>query len=174
MRARQTFLLALGMTAAAWRAAADEPVQLWDEAYVRVRPGATVRVVFHLSVGVGYYVVADGMQSPGLTPLALKVDKMPDITLGAPVYPKPPIARTTEGIAQVRAHAGTVAIGLPVTVSPKATWRTQMLRGTVVYQACSDNGKCQAPASLPVAIEVELRKEERGVRDEQAGGRKQE
>ena len=54
-RRAAVFLLAIGLGAVGSRALAQEPVQLWDEAYISVRAGVTVRAVIHLSIEDGHY-----------------------------------------------------------------------------------------------------------------------
>lgn len=146
------------MLLGAWQAsAAQPPVQLWDEAYVRVRPGATVQARFHLSVAPGFSVVAQDVgPSAGLRPLRLSVPAVAGLRFGAPLYPPASLTLTVPGASEIPAHEGTLAVSLPITVPASADRPPTLIRGTLEYQACSAAG-CLPPATLPVRIELELR-----------------
>jgi hypothetical protein len=137
--------------------ALKEPVQLWEEVYVRVRPGATVHARFHLSVEPGYFVVGQGPlpSDPLLRPLALTMKPAAGLEIGSPVFPPPPANAALEGLPEFPAYEGLIAISLPLTVPKQAAWSKRRLEGRVEYQICTTAG-CRPPASLPVTIEVEL------------------
>ncbi|MCW5620349.1 MAG: hypothetical protein KIS79_04500 [Burkholderiales bacterium] len=134
---------------------AAEPVQLWEEADLRLRPGVSAQVVVRLSVAEGYRLVGAGVQHAQLKGLALRMQPTPGVRFQAPRYPRPQPAPLLAGAPPVPAHEGVIAIRLPVVVAPGTKWRTSMLRGTLQYQACRA-GRCEAVRALPVAIEVEL------------------
>jgi hypothetical protein len=135
----------------------QQPVGLWEEVYVRVRPGATVQARFHLSVQSGFFVVARSVAGPPpLRGLTLKMKQAGEVQLGQPVYPAPVANAEISGAPPFEAYEGVIAVSVPLTVPQKATWTTRRLEGTLEYQACSASG-CRPPDTLPVAIEVELR-----------------
>lgn len=134
---------------------AAEPVQLWEEADLRLRPGVNAQVVVRLSVAEGYRLVGAGVQHAQLKGLALRMQPTPGVSFQAPRYPRPQPVSLLAGAPPVPAYEGVVAIRLPVRVAPGAKWRRSTLRGTLQYQACRAGG-CEAVRALPVAVEVEL------------------
>ncbi len=135
-------------------ASATAPVQLWDEADLRLRPGVSARVVIRVSIAEGYAVVGAGVQHAGLRPLQLRMQPTEGVRFGAPSYPRPQPAELLSGSAPVPAHTGVVAIRLPVEVAREAKWKTATLRGVLRFQVCR-SGTCQPAQALPVAFEVE-------------------
>jgi hypothetical protein len=148
------------VTTASWCASltamAQEPVKLWEEAYIRVRTGVTIRAVLHASIEAGHYVVAADPNTSKHTPLALKMEPTEGVTLGAPEYPKGQLARLEQTARDLPAYDGLLEIGLPLQVSAEVKWESKQLRGTLVYQSC-DGRKCLPPASLPVELNIEVR-----------------
>jgi hypothetical protein len=166
IRAHVTACLA-AVLASAWTPAfaLKEPVRLWEEVYVRVRPGATVQARFHVSVESGYFVVASGIpDASSLHPLALRMKAAPEVQLGQPAYPAPTADAVIEGAPPFRAYEGLIAISLPITAPAAAEWSHRVLQGELQYQICSAAG-CREPSTLPVAIEVELTAEGRERQD---------
>ncbi len=144
----------IGFTAAA-APAADKPVQLWDERYVRVRPGTSVRAVFHLTVADGYHLVGHGAEDGPLQRLELQMERARGVAVGKPIYPKPtPVALPKAG-GEVPAYAGVVTLSVPIKVATKPDWTRQVLFGRLAYQVCSETA-CLPPATLPVSLEVEV------------------
>ena len=154
------WLVGCALAAAATAAfALKDPVRLWDEVYVRVRPGATVQARFHFSVQPGYFVVAGHAPASGqLRPLALKMKPTSEVQVGKPGYPASAASASIEGLAEFPVYEGVIAVSVPITVPEKATWTTLRLEGTLEYQACTATG-CAEPGVLPVTIEVELKRE---------------
>lgn len=153
-------LLAAALLLPAAATPLGQPVQVWEEVYVRVRAGATVHARFHVSVEPGHVVVAPSSDvDHGLRPLALRLEPAHELQVGEPAYPPPNTTAAVQGVPEFAAYEGVIAVAVPITVPRKAAWSTQRLQGTLQYQACSANG-CNAPAGLPVTIEVELRPDE--------------
>jgi hypothetical protein len=134
----------------------QEPLKLWDEDYIRVRTGVTVRVVVHASIEAGYYIVAAGGTNVKLTPLTLKMAPVEGITLGAPEYPIAKPVRLQQDGGELPGFEGLLEIGLSLQVSPDAKWESKPVIGTLAYQAC-DGRKCFPPASVPIQLNVEIR-----------------
>jgi hypothetical protein len=135
----------------------QQPVGVWEEVYVRVRPGATVQARFHISVEPGFFVVARSIAgSTPLLGLTLRMNQAAEVQLGQPLYPAPTANAEINGVPPFAAYDGVIAVSVPVSVPLKAQWSTRRLEGTLEYQACSTAG-CRPPAALPVAIELELR-----------------
>lgn len=151
--ALRAFILA-ALSAVALHAGARAPVQLWNEADLRLRPGVRAQVVVRISVAEGHALVGAGVRHQTLRPLQLRMQPAEGIRFGPPAYPPAQPATLPGSAAPVPVHTGVVAIRLPVEVARDASWRSTTLRGVLRYQACGD-GTCQAPATLPVAMEVE-------------------
>ena len=151
-------LLAAALLAVALIARAAEPVQLWEEADLRLRPGASAQVVIRFSIAEGVAVVGAGVRHAALRPLQLRMRPVEGVRFGAPHYPRPRPADLLAGAAPVAAHTGVVAIRLPVSVPADAKWDRRVLRGVVRYQACRA-GACEPPRTLPVAIDLEIARE---------------
>ena len=134
----------------------QEPLKLWDEDYIRVRTGVTVRVVVHASIEAGYYIVAAGGTNAKLTPLTLKMAPVEGITLGAPEYPMAKPVRLQQDGIELPGFEGLLEIGLSLLVSPDAKWESKPVTGTLAYQAC-DGRKCFPPASVPIQLNIEIR-----------------
>ncbi len=134
---------------------AAEPVQLWEEADLRLRPGAKAQVLIRLSIADGYALVGAGIRHATLRPLQLRMQPVEGVRFGAPSYPRPQPATLLADAAKIPAHAGVVAMRLPVSVPADAKWERTILRGVVRYQACRA-GTCAPPRALPVAIELEI------------------
>lgn len=133
---------------------AAPPVQLWEEADLRLRPGVNATVIIRLSIAEGFAVVGAGVQHETLRPLQLRMQPAEGVRFGVPAYPRPQPVQLLAGRSGIPAHSGVVAIRLPVQVAANATWSTATLRGALRYQACRA-GTCEAPQALPVAIELE-------------------
>jgi DsbC/DsbD-like thiol-disulfide interchange protein len=129
-------------------------VQLWEEVYVRVRPGATVRAVFHLTVADGHYLVGRGLGTSKLRPLNLTLQPAKGISLGTPLYPQPASMRLPETATDSPVYSGIVTLVVPISVSAEGDWRSQVLHGTLDYQVCTVRA-CAPPASTEVSLEVE-------------------
>jgi hypothetical protein len=148
-------LVALLLTVFAVPAGAAPPVQLWDEADLRLRTGVNATVLVRVSIAEGYRLVGAGVQHGSLRGLQLRMQPAAGVRFGAPSYPRPRPAQLVTDAAAIPAHEGVVAIRLPVQVVAGTKWRTATLRGALRYQACRA-GRCDAPQALPVALEVEL------------------
>jgi DsbC/DsbD-like thiol-disulfide interchange protein len=148
-------LLALALVPAA-ALAVRQPLRLWEEVYVRVRPGATVQALFHVSVDPGYLIVARPAGDARLRALALQLKPAAGVQVGEPAYPAPTATASVDGLPELRAYEGVVAIRVPVAVPKDAKWTRQRLEGALEYQACTAEG-CGRPATLPVAVEIELK-----------------
>jgi len=155
-RVLATLVATLVIPAAASREA--PPVQLWDVADLRVRPGVTATVAVRLTIAEGHAVVGAGVRHASLRPLQLRMQPAEGVRFGAPSYPRPQPAALLAGAAPVLAHTGVVEIRLPIQVSPEARWSVSTLRGALRYQACRA-GRCDAQQALPVTIEVETVRE---------------
>jgi DsbC/DsbD-like thiol-disulfide interchange protein len=149
---------ALAALACAANAAEDgAKVQLWEEAYLRTRPGTTVQALFHLSIEAGYIVVASGVKGASrLRPMRLRMKETTGIALGTPAYPAPQRTASVPGLPDFPAYQDTLAVRVPVTVPSSPDWSTREVEGVLEYQAC-DARRCLPPASLPVKLEVEIR-----------------
>lgn len=148
---------ALTLCLASLPAVGQEPLKLWDEDYIRVRTGVTIRVVVHASIETGYYIVAAGTNAK-LTPLTLKMSPTEGITLGTPEYPTAKPVRLQPDAPEVPAFEGLLEIGLSLHVSPDVKWESKRVSGTLAYQAC-DGRRCLPPASLPIQLNIEIRSE---------------
>jgi len=148
-------ILAGVLLAVALAVHAAEPVQLWEEADLRLRPGAKAQVLIRLSIADGYALVGAGVRHATLRPLQLRMQPVEGVRFGAPSYPRPQPAALLAGAPPVPAHTGVVAIRLPVSVPADAKWERTVLRGVVRYQACRA-GACAQARALPVAIELEI------------------
>jgi DsbC/DsbD-like thiol-disulfide interchange protein len=148
-------LLALGLAPPA-ALAVKQPLRVWEEVYVRVRAGATVQALFHVSVDAGYLVVARAVADAALRPLTLRLKPAAGVQVGDPAYPAPTATASVDGLPEFRAYEGVVGIRVPVTVPKDAKWTRQRLEGVLEYQACTADA-CTRPATLPVAVEIELR-----------------
>jgi hypothetical protein len=144
----------------------QEPLKLWDEDYIRVRTGVTVRVVVHASIETGYYIVASGGADKKLTALALKMTPTEGITLGTPEYPTSKPVRLQQDALELPGFEGLLEIGLSLQVSPDVKWEAKSVSGTLAYQAC-DGRKCLPPASLPIQLNIEIRPDTNPDRSEQ-------
>jgi DsbC/DsbD-like thiol-disulfide interchange protein len=132
-------------------------VQLWEEAYLRTRPGTTVQALFHLSIAPGYVVVASGVQGASrLRPMQLRMKETAGIKLGTPAYPAPQRTASVPGLPDFQAYQDTLAVRVPVTVPSSPDWSRREVQGVLEYQAC-DARRCLPSASLPVKLEVEIR-----------------
>jgi len=136
-------------------AAAAPPLQLWDEADLRLRTGVNATVLVRVSIAEGYRLVGAGVQHGALRGLQLRMQPAEGVRFGVPSYPRPQPAPLLAGTPAIPAHEGVVAIRLPMQVVPGTKWRTATLRGALRYQACRA-GRCDAPQALPVALEVEV------------------
>ena len=152
-------MLAALLAATSWQQptlAADEPLQLWDEGSVRVRPGVTVQARLHASVKPGYFIVAPGAPPRSkLRGLTLRIKPVADLKLGRPMYPPETNEADLPGLPPFPAYEGRIAVSLPITVPAKPAWSTRKLEGMLEYQACTA-AACDKPATLPVTLEVEL------------------
>lgn len=154
LRAGGALWLALACAPVTW--AAEAPLQLWEEVYVRMREGATVQARFHLTVAAGYRLVAHAVPAgSGLQPLILQAPRVPGLRLGAPIYPAPNVTTGPRGRRAVPAHEGTLAVSLPITAYSGADRALRVVEGTLRYQVC-DGERCLPAATLPVRIEVDL------------------
>jgi DsbC/DsbD-like thiol-disulfide interchange protein len=160
MRPSLAFMAAAALAALACSANAAEDtakVQLWEEAYLRTRPGTTVQALFHLSIEPGYVVVASGVKGASrLRPMRLRMQETTGIKLGMPAYPAPQRTASLPGLPDFQAYQDTLAVRIAVTVPASPNWSTREVQGVLEYQAC-DARRCLPPASLPVKLEVEIR-----------------
>jgi len=101
---------ALILCLASLPAVGQEPLKLWDEDYIRVRTGVTIRVVVHASIETGYYIVAAGGTNAKLTPLTLKMAPAEGITLGTPEYPTAKPVRLQQDAPEHPAFEGLLEI----------------------------------------------------------------
>jgi len=147
--------IALLLALFAFNAAAAPPVQLWEEADLRVRPGVNATVLVRISVAEGYRLVGAGVQHASLRGLQLRMQPAEGVRFGAPRYPRPQPAPLLAGAPAILAHEAVVAIRLPVQVVAGTKWRSATLRGVLRYQACRA-GRCDPAQALPVALEIEL------------------
>jgi DsbC/DsbD-like thiol-disulfide interchange protein len=147
-------VLGFALACAAPVCGAQEAVQLWEEVYVRVRPGATVQTVFHLSVADGHFLVGRGLGTASLQPLTLTMQVPDGISVGTPMYPQPASMRLPGTATDSPVYSGTVTIVVPITVSEDGDWQSRVLQGRLDYQVCTET-VCAAPASAPVSLEVE-------------------
>ena len=157
------FIAAAALAALACAANAAEDgakVQLWEEAYLRSRPGTTVQALFHLSIEPGYVVVASGVKGASrLRPMRLRMKETSGIKLGTPAYPTPQRTASLPGLPDFQAYEDTLAVRIPVTIPSSPHWSTREVQGVLEYQAC-DVRHCLPPASLPVKLEIEIRPEQ--------------
>jgi Disulphide bond corrector protein DsbC len=148
----------------------QEPLKLWDEDYIRVRTGVTIRVVVHASIETGYYIVAAGGTNAKLTPLTLKLAPTEGITLGTPEYPTAKLVRLQQDALELPGFEGLLEIGVSLQVSTDVKWESKPMSGTLAYQAC-DGRKCLPPASLPIQLNIEIRPDVKPDRSNQSGAR---
>jgi hypothetical protein len=148
----------------------QEPLKLWDEDYIRVRTGVTVRAVVHASIEKGYYIVAAGGTNGKLTPLTLKLVPTEGITLGTPEYPTAKPVRLQQDALELPGFEGLLEIGLSLQVSPDVKWESKPVSGTLTYQAC-DGRRCLPPASLPIQLNIEIRPDIESGRSKQPGAK---
>jgi len=161
---------ALILCLASLPAVGQEPLKLWDEDYIRVRTGVTIRVVVHASIETGYYIVAAGGTNAKLTPLTLKMAPAEGITLGTPEYPTAKPVRLQQDAPEHPAFEGLLEIGLSLHVSPDVKWESKRVSGTLAYQAC-DGRKCLPPASLAIQLNIEIRSDVKPDRGQQPGAK---
>jgi hypothetical protein len=129
-------------------------MRLWDPAYVAVRPGASVEIMIIAEIRPGYVVIAH-QASADLQPLTLRFRPTPRAAVGAPRYPAGQEARVDADRRKILAHAGTLRIAVPVTVSKQAKPGEVTLQGELRYQACVEL-RCSATRTLPVKLAIDI------------------
>jgi hypothetical protein len=144
-------LLAFAVASPATPQGEPDPLQVWGEEYVQVRPGKSIEIRVHATISEGYRIVASSARHPNLTPLALKLEPANDLAVGLPAYPEPTPALL--GGRSVSSLAEELEIAVPISVLPRAKEGERLLRGTLRYQAC-DEKRCRPPASAPVSVSV--------------------
>lgn len=130
-------------------------LKLWDPAYVAVRPGASIEVMVIAEVRVGYAVIAHEAADATLQPLTLRFRPARQATFGSPRYPAGQETRVDVDRRKVPAHAGTLRIAVPVTVSKQAPPGEMMLQGELRYQACIEL-RCSAIRTLPIKLTLDV------------------
>jgi hypothetical protein len=157
---RVSIRLALGVAlSGAPAASADEAaLQLWDERYVTLRPGATAQMTVRASVREGYAVIARADPGGKFLPLSLKLEGAGPLGLGKPVYPD---SEAGTGIvagapASLRVYRGTIVIRFSVSAPRGVGPGPHEIKGLLSYQAC-DAQRCLPAMARPVELIVTIR-----------------
>ncbi|MCX7751120.1 MAG: protein-disulfide reductase DsbD N-terminal domain-containing protein [Candidatus Bipolaricaulota bacterium] len=120
---------------------------------VAVRRGGEILLALQVEVLDGWAIQAPVPTLPHLIPTSLAVEGGPGLGVGSVVYPDPVRKRMAFARRELSVLTGSVVLLVPVRVAPDAPLGLRTVRGTLTYQACTDE-HCRLPEEVGVAWEV--------------------
>lgn len=120
---------------------------------VAVRRGGEVLLALGLEVLDGWAIQAPVPTLPYLVPTSLEVDGGPGLSVGSVVYPDPVVKRMAFARRELAVLTGSLVLLVPVRAAPDAPLGPRTVRGTLTYQACTDEF-CRLPEELEVSWEL--------------------
>jgi uncharacterized protein len=119
--------------------------------------GDSTHVRITLSIARGYHVNANPAASDFYIPLDVKLSDSGGIHAGAPRYPKGKKWRLAGTDEDLLVYGDAVTVDILLTIAKDATLGEQVLKGSVDFQACT-NEMCLMPDALPFTIKIVVNK----------------
>lgn len=135
------------------------------EQFVTVAPPAKVAVAagkpgeaqFHFSVLKDYHINSSAPKSEYLIPTKLTLKPPTDLVVGKIGYPPGEELVLSFSKDKLSVYSGDFTVSAQISAARAATTGPRTIHGELKYQACNDKA-CFPPKSLPVTLQVEVRR----------------
>jgi len=122
---------------------------------IRLKVGGMGQARIEISVAEGYHVQANPASDEFLIPLQLQLRGTGGVRPGKSIYPSGQPYRLQGASADLMTYEGNFEVMVPLKAAASARPGHLVLEGVLRYQAC-DSRTCLFPASLPVALPVQV------------------
>ncbi len=117
------------------------------------KPGGTIRAEVKLVIAKGWHINAHVPSQEYMIGTSFAMDSTGGFSESDVQYPEARPVKLSISETPFNVYDGTVVISVTVRVSPDAPKGTNVLHGTLTFQACNDR-ICAAPSTVPVRIPV--------------------
>lgn len=131
---------------------------------VKVRPGASsytvkqgtpARLEVVLDIDGGYHINSNRPNDSNLVATALKLDKMPGLTLTPVLYPKAKMQKFEFSEKPLSVFEGNTVLRFTARALPALPAGSHTLKGKLTIQACN-NQLCLRPQTVDVSVPIEV------------------
>lgn len=124
----------------------------------KARPGNRISLVAQLDLPPKMHIYAPGVK--GYRPVALVIEKTPDIIVHDATYPKSRVLNLKAIRERVPIYDGLVRLERDFTVVPATRAATIEIKASLEYQACDDQ-ICYTPSRVPLTFSIAIEPLER-------------
>ena len=122
---------------------------------VRIPAGGSATVALEVKVEPGWHVNANPPSPDYMIPTEVTIEAAGGVSAGKGEYPAPMPLKVGFEEQQILTYGGTFVVRLPLAAAGGAVRGPRTLKGTVSFQACSDQ-LCLTPASVPFELHAEV------------------
>ena len=120
-----------------------------------VAPGGTLRAALVFTLSPGWHMNAHKPLDEFLIPTELQIKAEPPLTVTMVGYPEARKVTLSFSPTALAVYEGTFTLGVEIAVAASAAPGTQVLKGTLRYQACNDKS-CMPPVNKPVELSIKI------------------
>jgi hypothetical protein len=121
----------------------------------KVRQGSRFHAGVIVDISSGYHINSNRPSESYLIATALKLDKLPGLTLGPVVYPKGQLKKFGFSDKPLSVYEGRAVMKFPVTASAALATGSHSIHAKLTVQACNDEA-CLQPKTIDVEIPFEV------------------
>lgn len=125
-------------------------------ASAEIRAGGAASVEVRVQIAAGYHINANPPTHDYLRATKLELDAEPDITAGAPTYPRPLKKKFAFDPQPLAVYEQEAVIKLPLRVAANAARGERTLRARVNAQPCDDT-TCYPPRNVETSIVLNIK-----------------
>jgi hypothetical protein len=123
----------------------------------KIKPGTLAQISVVLDIDNGYHINSNHPTEKYLIPTALKLDRMPGLTVAVIRYPKAKLQKFSFSDKPLSVFEGKAILKFTARALPSLPPGNHTLKGKLTLQACNDQ-LCLRPQTVDVDIPIEVSK----------------